>query len=237
MTSHHVLPPLSVCQYLQHHCSVFLLQSLSLYALVGDQLMVVARSIGSNQYQVMDLVLFIQQIWYIIHYCQYMMMSLKNLMSNYARYCSYSWVGQSLMKRPRLVDVLLTFMMRRELQLSGRSVRLCYVIDLSIIIMVYSLGFSVWWEDICDSFLLSGLWSQGWFVEVVLLTLHMQWKTHLVDISQQLTFTIYITDTSKNCPSIYLSNPWIADTSLLCIMYNDPFLHSITPTGNLSLAS
>ena len=43
-----------------------LLQSLSLYALVGDQLMVVARSIGSNQYQVMDLVLFIQQIWSLL---------------------------------------------------------------------------------------------------------------------------------------------------------------------------
>ena len=36
-----------------------LLQSLSLYALVGDQLMVVARSIGSNQYQVMELVHFV----------------------------------------------------------------------------------------------------------------------------------------------------------------------------------
>ena len=91
MMSHHVLPPLSVCVSISSITVVFvLLQSLSLYALVGDQLMVVARSIGSNQYQVMDLVLFIQQIWYIIHYCQYMMMSLKNLMSNYARYCSYS---------------------------------------------------------------------------------------------------------------------------------------------------
>ena len=53
-----------------------LLQSLSLYALVGDQLMVVARSIGSNQYQVMALVLFIQQK-------ECMMMSFL-LMSNYA---------------------------------------------------------------------------------------------------------------------------------------------------------
>ena len=34
------------------------------------------------------------------------------------------------MKQPRLVDVLLTFMMRRELQLSGRSVGLHYIIDL-----------------------------------------------------------------------------------------------------------
>jgi len=34
------------------HGNVSSLQSLSLYALVGDQLMPVARSIGSNQYQV-----------------------------------------------------------------------------------------------------------------------------------------------------------------------------------------
>lgn len=44
-----------------------LLQSLSLYALVGDQLMVVARSIGSNQYQVMALVLFIQSLLSRVH--------------------------------------------------------------------------------------------------------------------------------------------------------------------------
>ena len=58
--SHHVLPPLSVCVSVSSITVVFvLLQSLSLYALVGDQLMVVARSIGSNQYQVIELVLFV----------------------------------------------------------------------------------------------------------------------------------------------------------------------------------
>ena len=61
MMSHHVLPPLSVCISIITVVFV-LLQSLSLYALVGDQLMVVARSIGSNQYQVMALVHFV--------YCQ-----------------------------------------------------------------------------------------------------------------------------------------------------------------------
>ena len=44
-----------------------LFQSLSLYALVGDQLMVVARSIGSNQYQVMELDLFIQSLLSRVH--------------------------------------------------------------------------------------------------------------------------------------------------------------------------
>ena len=59
-----------------------LLQSLSLYALVGDQLMVVARSIGLKQYLVMELINYLR-------YCcpEYMMISfsLRNkTMSNYA---------------------------------------------------------------------------------------------------------------------------------------------------------
>ena len=47
-----------------------------------------------------------------------------------------------IVRLPVLVN--LTFTMRRELELSKRSVGLCYVIDLSIIIVVYFLGFSVW---------------------------------------------------------------------------------------------
>ena len=78
------------------------------------------------------------------------------------------------MKQPRLVDILLTFTMRRELQLSGRSVRLCYVIDLVL---------SLWFTPV--GFLISAtpFFSVDFDHKVCLLKV-ITVETHLVDIPQ-----------------------------------------------------